>query len=90
MPRLSSTPQAEESKVDVAEAAFGRVRVSLENVAEAVREMERGCEVSMRIGESHLSLGHCPLVVRVLIIRSHQQVESRTDDSPVPRLRRRR
>jgi hypothetical protein len=87
--RGSSTPQAEDGKGDVDEAAFGRVRVSLENVAEAVREMERGCEVSMRIGESHLSLGDRPLLVRVLIIRSRQQVESRTEDSPVPRPRRR-
>lgn len=36
---------------DKEEAAFGRVKVSLENMAEAVREMERGSEVSMRIGE---------------------------------------
>lgn len=33
------------------DTAFGRVQVGLENVAEAVRAMERGSEVSVRIGE---------------------------------------
>lgn len=42
----------EEVKDDKEEAAFGRGRVSLENMAEALREMERGYAVSMRIGES--------------------------------------
>jgi hypothetical protein len=72
--------EAKDAKED---AAFGRVRVGLENMAEAVRETERGYEVSMRIGESRsVTLDRAaPKLARL-------QVAKRTEGLPVPRLKK--